>query len=171
MWNKGKACTVGGEVNWYSHCGKHYAAAKSRQSCPTLCDPIDGSPPGSPVPGNFQARVLEWVASDFSGQTVWRLLKKLKIGLPYDPGSPLLGIFPKKTKHWFKKIPLHCSVIYDSQDSKVCDNVDRPRGYCAKWNESDKDKYRMISLICENWKAKQVKQTGSQTGACQRGRE
>ena len=36
------------------------AAAKSRQSCPTLCDPIDGSPPGSPVPGILQARTLEW---------------------------------------------------------------------------------------------------------------
>ena len=38
------------------------AAAKSRQLCPTLCDPIDGSPPGSPVPGILQARILEWVA-------------------------------------------------------------------------------------------------------------
>ena len=38
------------------------AAAKSLQSCPTLCDPIDGSPPGSPVPGILQARTLEWVA-------------------------------------------------------------------------------------------------------------
>ena len=37
------------------------AAAKSLQSCPTLCDPIDGSPPGSPVPGILQARILEWV--------------------------------------------------------------------------------------------------------------
>ena len=37
------------------------AAAKSLQSCPTLCDPIDGSPPGSPVPGILQARTLEWV--------------------------------------------------------------------------------------------------------------
>ena len=42
------------------------AAAKSRQSCPTLCDPIDGSPPGSSVPGILQARVLEWVAIAFS---------------------------------------------------------------------------------------------------------
>ena len=40
--------------------------AKSRQSCPTLCDPIDGSPPGSPVPGILQARTLEWVAISFS---------------------------------------------------------------------------------------------------------
>ena len=42
------------------------AAAKSLQSCPTLCDPIDGSPPGSPVPGILQARTLEWAAISFS---------------------------------------------------------------------------------------------------------
>ena len=41
-------------------------AAKSLQSCPTLCDPIDGSPPASPVPGILQARTLEWVALSFS---------------------------------------------------------------------------------------------------------
>ena len=44
------------------------AAAKSLQSCPTLCDPIDGSPPGSSIHGIFQARVLEWGAIAFSGQ-------------------------------------------------------------------------------------------------------
>ena len=49
------------------HRGKaELAAAKSLQSCPTLCDPIDGSPPGSPVPGILQARTLEWVAISFS---------------------------------------------------------------------------------------------------------
>ena len=42
------------------------AAAKSLQLCPTLCDPIDGSPPGPPVPGILQARTLEWVAISFS---------------------------------------------------------------------------------------------------------
>ena len=42
------------------------AAAKTLQSCPTLCDPIDGSPPGSPVPGILQARTLEWIAISFS---------------------------------------------------------------------------------------------------------
>ena len=42
------------------------AAAKSLQSCPTLCNPIDGSPPGSPVPGILQARKLEWLAISFS---------------------------------------------------------------------------------------------------------
>ena len=44
-------------------------AAKSLQSCPTLCDPIDGSPTGSPVPGVLQARTLEWVAISFSSDT------------------------------------------------------------------------------------------------------
>ena len=43
-----------------------HAAAKSLQSCPTLCDPIDGSPPGSPVPGILQVKTLEWVAISFS---------------------------------------------------------------------------------------------------------
>ena len=44
------------------------AAAKSLQSCPTLCDPIDSSPPGSPIPGILQARTLEWVAISFSNK-------------------------------------------------------------------------------------------------------
>ena len=48
------------------------AAAKSLQSCLTLCDPIDGSPPGSSIHGIFQARVLEWVAIAFSrGSPIW----------------------------------------------------------------------------------------------------
>ena len=48
------------------HAAAAAAAAKSFQSCPTLCNPIDGSPPGSPVPGILQARTLEWVAIAFS---------------------------------------------------------------------------------------------------------
>ena len=49
------------------------AAAKSLQSCPTLCDPIDGSPPGSPVPGILQARTLGWVAISFSNAWKWKV--------------------------------------------------------------------------------------------------
>ena len=52
------------------------AAAKSLQSCPTLCDPIDGSPPGSPVPGILQARTLEWVAISFSNAWKWKVKGK-----------------------------------------------------------------------------------------------
>ena len=52
------------------------AAAKSLQSCPTLCDPIDGSPPGSSVPGILQARTLEWVAISFSNAWKWKVKVK-----------------------------------------------------------------------------------------------
>ena len=52
------------------------AAAKSLQSCPTLCDPTDGSPPGSPVPGILQARTLEWVAIAFSNAWKWKVKGK-----------------------------------------------------------------------------------------------
>ena len=52
------------------------AAAKSLQSCPTLCDPIDGSPPGSPIPGILQKRTLEWVATSFSNAWKWKVKGK-----------------------------------------------------------------------------------------------
>ena len=52
------------------------AAAKSRQSCPTLCDPIDCGPPGSPVPGILQARTVEWGAISFSNAWKWKVKGK-----------------------------------------------------------------------------------------------
>ena len=68
--------TVGGNVDWYSHYGEHFGDslkkarnksamlhAKSLQSCPTLCNPMDYSPPGSSVHGMLQARILEWVVA------------------------------------------------------------------------------------------------------------
>ena len=57
-------------------CGYAAAAAKSLQSYPTLCDPIDGSPPGSPVPGILQARTLEWIAISFSNAWKWKVKVK-----------------------------------------------------------------------------------------------
>ena len=92
-----------GTVKWCSHAGKQSAflkrldkelpcdpaiaflgiqpkvndiIAKSLQSCLTLCDPIDGSPPGSPVPGILQARTLEWVAISFSNAGKWKVKVK-----------------------------------------------------------------------------------------------
>ena len=53
------------------------AAAKSLQSCPTLCEPIEGSLPGSPIPGILQARTLEWVAISFSN--AWKGKMKVKL--------------------------------------------------------------------------------------------
>ena len=57
-------------------CIKHAAAAKSLQSCPTLCDPRDGSLPGSAIPGILQARTLEWVAISFSNAWKWKVKVK-----------------------------------------------------------------------------------------------
>ena len=84
----------------------HAAAAKLLQSCPTLCDPIDGSPPGSPVPGILQARTLEWVATSFSNAWKWKLKVKLlsRVRLLATPWTaarqapPSLGF--SRQEHW-----------------------------------------------------------------------
>ena len=60
----------------YNHAAAAAAAAKSLQSCPTLCNPIDGSPPGSAVLGILQARTLEWVAISFSNTWKWKVKVK-----------------------------------------------------------------------------------------------
>ena len=62
---------------WWRRFAAAAAAAKSLQSCLTLCDPTDGSPPGSPVPGILQARTLEWVAISFSNSWQWKVKVKL----------------------------------------------------------------------------------------------
>ena len=64
-------------------------AAKLLQSCPTLCDPRDGSPPGTPVPGVLQARTLEWVAISFSNEWKWKVKVKLlsRVRLLVTPGT------------------------------------------------------------------------------------
>ena len=83
------------------------AAAKSLQSCPTLCDPIDRSPPGSSIPGILQARTLEWVAISFSNAWKWseREVAQLcpTLSDPMDcslPGSSVHGIFQARVLEW-----------------------------------------------------------------------
>ena len=65
-----------GPTPWFSSCHAAAAAAKSLQSCPTLSDPIDVSPPGFPAPGILQARTLEWVAISFSNACKWKVKVK-----------------------------------------------------------------------------------------------
>ena len=86
------------------------AAAKLLQSCPTLCDPIDGSPPGSPVPGILRARTLEWVAISFSNAWKWKVKTEREVTQscttvsdPMDcslPGSSIHGIFQARVLEW-----------------------------------------------------------------------
>ena len=84
--------------------------AKSLQSCPTLCDPIDGSPTGSPVPGILQARTLEWAAISFSNAWKWKVKSESEVAQscptlsdPMDcslPGSSIHGIFQARVLEW-----------------------------------------------------------------------
>ena len=94
------------------------AAAKLPQSCLTLCDPIDGSPPGSPVPGILQARTLEWVAISFSNAWTWKMkvksLSRVRLSVLMDcslPGSSIHGIFQGRVLEWgaiaFSRCTLH----------------------------------------------------------------
>ena len=83
------------------------AAAKSLQSCPNLCDPIEGSPPGSPVPEILQARTLEWVAISFSKAWQWKVkvksLSHVQLSDPMDcspPGSSVHGILQARVLEW-----------------------------------------------------------------------
>ena len=82
------------------------AAAKSLQSCPTLCNPIDGSPPGSPVPGILQARTLEWVAFPspmHEREVKVKSLSHVRLSDPMDcslPGSSIHGIFQARVLEW-----------------------------------------------------------------------
>ena len=94
------------------HTAAAAAAAKLGQLCLTLCDPIDSSPPGSPVPGILQARTLEWVAISFSNAWKWKVKVKSKSEVaqscpalhdPMDcslPGSSVIGIFQARVLEW-----------------------------------------------------------------------
>ena len=92
------------------------AAAKSLQSCPTLCEPIDGNLPGSAVPGILQARTLEWVAISFSNAWKWKVkvksLSRVRLSDPMDcslPGSSVHGF--SRQEYW-SGVPLPSPIEY-----------------------------------------------------------
>ena len=102
---------VGWNVNRYSHYRVQYAAAtaaKSLKLCPTLCDPIDGSPPGSAVPRILQARVLEWVAISYTREVYYAAAAKSLQSCPTlcdpidgsPPGSAVPGILQARILVW-----------------------------------------------------------------------
>ena len=108
------------------------AAAKSLQSCPTLCDPTDGSPPGSHVPGILQARTLDWVAIAFSNAWKWKVkVKSLSrvwlLATPWTAslqGSSVHGTLQAIVLEWGQRklsieelMLLNCGVGEDSRES------------------------------------------------------
>ena len=128
------------------------AAAKSLQSCPTLCDPIDGSPPGSLIPGIVQARTLEWVAISFSNAWRWKVKVKslqscLTLSDPMDcspPGSSVHGIFQARVLEW--------GVIEDVQMVSV---LTRPKHslYGSDWCYlvNTYNLLNLLEFICPKW--------------------
>ena len=91
--------------------GYFHDAAKSLQSCPTLCDPIDGSPPGSPIPGILQARTLEWVAISFSNAWKWKVKEKSLsrvrlLGIPWTTAYHALPSMGFSRQEYWSGVPL-----------------------------------------------------------------
>ena len=146
-----------GETGWRVHISLYYflrlhvklcyamlCYAKSLQSCPTLCDPIDGSPAGSPVPGILQARTLEWVAISFSSAWKWKVkVKSLnRVQLLATPwiaayqAPPSMGFF--RQKYWSGvPLPSPCKAIMILIKSvikiKICGRKHNPRNTRKFW--------------------------------------
>ena len=128
-------------------------AAKSLQSCPTLCDPTDGSPPGSPVPGIFQARTLEWVAISFSKAWKWKVkVKSLsRVWLLATPWTVAYQVPPSmgfSRQEYWSGVPLPSSMT----------NLDKPVYKKQSHPFANKDPYRQsygFSMYrCESWAIK-----------------
>ena len=119
LWRDGVAIII----NKSSKCSA--AAAKSLQSCLTLCDPIDGSPPGSALPGILQARTLEWVAISFSSAWKWKVKVKSfsharLLATPWTAAyqaPPSMGF--SRQEHW-SGVPLYLDAISKKTEWSLC---------------------------------------------------
>jgi len=105
------------------------AAAKSLQSCPTLLDPIDGSPSGSPIPGNLQAGTLEWVAISFSNAWKW----KVKV----------------KSLRWVRLLATPWTAAHQAPP---------PMGFCRQeyWSEVPLPSLTRVSVLCKQTNKKGI---------------
>ena len=114
--------------------------AKSLQSCPTLCNPIDGSPPGSPVPGILQARTLEWVAISFSNAWKWKVKVK-SLSLVRPSATPWTAAFQAPPSMGFSRqeywsaVPLPSPIQYTNayNNPLQCSCLENPRDGEAWW--------------------------------------
>ena len=130
------------------------AAAKSLQSCPTLCDPIDGSPPGSPVPGILQARTLECVAISFSN--AWERKVKVKslsrVRLFTTPKTaahqdPLSMGFARQ-EYW-SGVPSPSPI--KSDEWTTCVGGRFPFFAFSPWKENESKHIKMLTMVTPTW--------------------
>ena len=143
--------------------------AKSLQSCPTLCNPKDGSPPGSPVPGILQARTLEWVAISFSSAWKWKVkVKSLsRVQLFATPWTaahqapPSMGLSRQEywsgvplpsPREWIKKMYTCSGILFSHKKMEISPlltiwmNLLEGRKLTGI-NQTEKDKYYILLLI------------------------
>ena len=128
-------------IQQYILCYAMLCYAKSLQSCPTLCDPIDGSLPGSPVPGILQARTLEWVAISFSNAWKWKVKVKSPsrvwlLATPWTAAYQALPSMGFSRQEYWSGVPL--PTIRPSNPTP---------GYIPRENDNSK-RYIQISLHC-----------------------
>ena len=116
------------------------ATAKSRQSCPTLCDPIDGSPPDSPVPGILQVRTLEWVAISFSNAWKWKV-----------KGKSLSRVWPSATP-WTAAFQAPPSMGFSRQEYWSGVPLPSPRDYVSAYNNSLLSWLEATGRLWKHWK-------------------
>ena len=121
-------------------------SAKSLQSCPTLCDPIDGSPPGSPIPGILQAGTLEWVAISFSNAWKWKvkgkLLSRVHCSPNLFPSSKLRYIYAMEHYSAIKRTHLSVPMRWMNLEPIVQSEV----------NQKEKNKYCILTYLYGIWK-------------------
>ena len=103
------ACIPGKNPTWWllSWCSAPAAAAKSLQLCPAVCDPIDGSPPGSLIPGILQGRALEWIAMSFSNAGKWKWLSRVQLlATPWTEAHQAPPLMEFSRQEYWSGVPL-----------------------------------------------------------------
>ena len=136
---------------WYHRTLEFAAAAKSLQSCPTLCNPIDGSPPGFPVPGILQARTLEWVAISFSNAGKWKVKVKFlsRVRLLATPWTAAHQAPPSmefaRQEYWSSLAPQIPTSLLTQEHLKTHIDIGKTLDNESYWNHS------WIVKIAEEW--------------------
>ena len=123
--------------------------AKPLQSCPTLCDPIDGSPPGFPVPGILQARTLEWVAISFSNAWKWKEKVKSLSRVPL-LATPWIAAYQTPPSMGFSRQQYWSGVPLPSPNGGVANSKVWLQGQWSRWILS-KGFYTLLECIPELW--------------------
>ena len=133
----------------------HISTAKSLQSCPTLCDPIDGSPPGSPVPGILQATTLEWVAISFSNAWKWKVKGKL-LSRIQPSATPWTAAFQAPPSMGFSRQEYWSGVPLPSLG--ITSNLHFQRIFSCSWEKTKKEESRKYCCIQPGWDKNSTKQ-------------